>query len=63
MLPLIVKGIGNRKHTAEEYTIINLYIPGNLNRKTVVVHIKREVYIVLELKAKLFIGIDILGPE
>ena len=61
--PLTVKGIGNRKHAAEEYAVIDLYVPGNLNGKTAVAHIKREVHIVPELKAKLLIGMDILGPE
>ena len=62
-LPLIVKGIGNRKHAVEEYIVIDLYIPGNLNGKTTVAYIKREVHIVPKLKAKLFIGMDILGPK
>jgi len=62
-LPLMVKGIGNKKYATEEYAIIDLYIPGNLNGKTVIAYIKREVHIVLELKAKLLIRIDILRPK
>ena len=43
------------------YVLIDLYLPSTYNRKTAIVKIRTEIYIVNQFPAGIFIGMDILG--
>ncbi len=58
--PMMVKGIGDRRHNASEYVILKMYLPGG---NGAVALIERELHIVDDLTAKALIGIDIMKPE
>ena len=55
-----VRGIGNDIHNCKEYAEFDLYVP-TANGKLAKIH--RGARIVDNLKAKMLIGMDILGPE
>ena len=57
--PMTVRGIGKRKHDANEYVRITLFFPTPFG----IGSITRELHIVDNLTAKVLIGIDILSPE
>jgi hypothetical protein len=62
--PLRVRGIGDREHDTSEYCDLDFYVTGTLdNGAPAVAHFKREVHVVDDLRAKVLIGTDILGPE
>ena len=62
--PIRVRGIGAREHDSSEYTELDFYIHGKKADGTpAIAHFKREVHIVDDLKAKMLIGMDIMGPE
>lgn len=54
--PMEVSGIGPSSHAANQYALVDIYLPGNNGRTA---HSKREVHLVDSLKANLLIGIDI----
>lgn len=58
--PIPVRGIGSTIHKCEEFAVIDLYIPGKDGQTA---KITREVHLVNNLKAKLLIRVDIMGPE
>ena len=58
--PMTVKGIGNRRHQADEYVKLKMYLPDDKQR---VALIERELHLVDDLSAKALIGIDIMKPE
>ena len=58
--PVSVRSIGPRKHLSVNYATINLYFPGN-EHCTATIH--QEVHVVDSLKAKMLIGINILGRK
>ena len=53
----------SRKYTTNEYYLINLYIPNIIKEKPSLVYLRREVYIINDLKAKILIKVNILGSE
>ena len=61
--PIIVRGIGADKHSTSEYAILDVYFPGKKGTKNVTACVTREVHLVDGLKAKMLIGVDIIGPE
>ena len=58
-----IRGIGSLKHVTDEYCLINLYVPSIVKGKPSLAHLRREVHIVDDLKAKILMGVNILGPE
>ena len=58
--PLEVSGIGQTKHSAREYAMMDFYLPGKDGR---VANFRREVHLVDNLKANLLVGVDIMVPE
>ena len=62
--PLKVRGVGSSSHETLEYITHNICIPArDKNGKPVITCIRRELHIVDDLRAKMLIGNDILGPE
>ncbi len=62
--PIIVRGIGDRKHDASEFAKVPMFFEGrNEAGKTRIAIIEREFYIVGDLPAKALIGVDILKLE
>ena len=62
--PVSVRGIGSNQLDSREYAILPMYFAGETkDGSTVLAKIEREVHIVENLKAKLLVGMDILGPE
>ena len=57
---VFVRGVETRKHSSVDYATIDIYFPEN---KCCIAAIGQEVHMVDGLKAKMFIGIDILGRE
>ena len=63
--PLKVRGLGTSKHETSEYVTSPVYLPAvdkNTDKK-ILACVRREVHIVDDLRAKMLIGNDILGPE
>ena len=58
--PVSVRGVRPKKHALVNYTTINLYFPRN---KHCTAAIYQKVHVVNGLKAKMHIGINILGRE
>lgn len=58
--PIPVRGIGFTIHKCKEFAVIDLYIPGKDSRTAKITH---EVHLINDLKAKLLIGVDIMGLE
>ena len=56
--PINVRGIGQDKYVCNEYAEVELYLVGPKTAR-----LRREVHIVDELKVKMLVGIDIIGPE
>lgn len=62
--PLTVRGIGTDKHATADYAILDLVIPGTDQAgKPVEAVLTREAHIVEGLKAKMLVGVDVMGPE
>ena len=61
--PISVRGIGTNHHSTSEYVLLDMYLPGRHNSKEVRAKITREAHIVDDLKAKMLLGTDIIGPE
>jgi len=62
-LPINVRGIGSARNSTDEYAVLDMYIPGEVSGRKVKAHIRREVHLVDNLKAKMLVGMDILAPE
>ena len=62
-VPINGRGIGAAKHVTDEYCLIDLCIPNTAKGRALAAHIRKQVHIVDSLKAKMLMGIDILGPE
>ena len=58
--PISVRGLGTTNHNTNEYVLLRIYIPGLDGRLAL---IERELHVVDDLRAKVLIGIDVLGPE
>jgi hypothetical protein len=60
-LPLRVRGVNISKYKIDEYVILLIYFPGiDNNEKEVLVYIRREIYLVDNLKTKIFINNNII---
>ena len=59
-IPIIIRGIGDKKYNASEFSKIPIFFK-SLNRKVIL--IEQEFYIVDNLSAKVLITIDILKPK
>ena len=61
---LKVRRVGASKHKTSEYLITPIYLPGqNTSGEEVLACFRRELYLVDDLRAKILLGNDILGPE
>lgn len=62
--PISVRGVGADKYSTSEYAIADVYIPG-LDKSGAAVNAKvtREIHLVDNLKAKMLLGTDFIGPE
>ena len=60
---ITVGGIRSWTHQCSEYVCVNFFITGRLNGKKTIASITHQLHIMDELKAKVLVGIDILGPE
>lgn len=56
--PITVRGVGHGIHACKEYIRLDIYLQGSLNAL-----IHRDVYVVDGMKAKMLIGMDIIGSE
>ena len=63
--PLKVRGLGTSKHKTFEYITTPLYLPAvqKDTSKTILACFRREIYIIDDLRAKILIGNNVLGPE
>ena len=61
--PLFIKNVGINKFNISKYIVQNIYFIGHIGNKPVKFCVKREFYIVKELNAKVFIGLDIIRFE
>ncbi len=62
-LPINVRGIGLARYSIDEYTVLDIYILGEVSGRKVKAYIRREVYLIDNLKIKILIGIDIIAPK
>lgn len=62
--PLHIRGIATATYFLKNYIYVPFYFPRiNNDSKPVLAEIKRKVYIIKRLKAKMLVGNDILVPE
>lgn len=61
--PITVRGIGDRRHPCSEYVALKIYIAGKDDKGIAVAQLQHAIHIVDDLRAKVLIGMDILGPE
>lgn len=62
--PLRVRGVGSSKHETSEYITQDLYFPGTDGKgDKVLACARRELHLVEDLRVKVLIGNDIIGPE
>jgi hypothetical protein len=54
-----IKGIEAETHQCEKYADLAIYLSGDKIRTIVI----EEVHIVKDLKVKMLVGLDILGPK
>ena len=55
-----MRGLGSRKYNTNKFIVIPIFILYNRGK---IIYIKREIYIVNELSAKVLIGINIIKLE
>ena len=60
---ITVRGIGSATHPCDEFVSLDIYMPGMIQGKPHLAHIKRDFHIVVHLKAKMLLGMDLIGPE
>lgn len=60
---ITVRGIGAYTHLCSEYTIVTIYVPGNIDGRRVLASITHQLHIVKNLQAEILVGMDILSPE
>ena len=56
--PIIVRGVGQGTHSCDEFARLDIYLQGSP-----VALIHRDIHIVDGMKAKMLIGMDVIGPE
>ena len=61
--PISVKNIGRNKYISDEYMFLDFYIPSIANDRIKFVKITAEIHLVLNLKAKMLIGVNIIKAE
>ena len=62
--PLRVRGVRATKHKTSDFITVLVYFPSiDKNGNKVLVYIKREFYLVDDLRAKMLIGNNIIAPE
>ena len=62
--PLRVRGVGSSHHETSEYITQRIYLPAtDDDGKPILACLHRELHIVDNLRAKMLIGNDIIGPE
>ncbi len=62
--PISVREIGSDKHMTSEYVVVPIYLLGkSVNGKPVEATFTREAHLVEGLKAKMLVGMNIMGPE
>ena len=60
---IIIKDIESIKYSTDEYVILNFYISDLINNQIEIIKITVKIYLVHNLKTKLFIEINILESE
>ena len=58
-----VKGLGSAMYDIDNYVLILFYISVIKDDKRVLCRIRREIYLVNNLKAYMLLGNDIIGPK
>ena len=60
-----MRRVGNSKYKTSEYVTVLIYLLGlsSDGEEKVLVYIRRELYLVNDLRAKILISNDILGPK
>ena len=62
--PLRVRGVRSNHYETSEYVTQKIYLPAtDDDGNSILVCLYRELYIVDNLRAKMLIGNDIIGPE
>ena len=58
---IIVRDLKNREHVNSKYFIVSFYIQKiKFNDKIAMIHIKRDIHLINDLWAKMFINVDII---
>ena len=63
LVSINIKNIGFNKYFTAEYIILLIYLPGEFKKESVNTFFKRKAYIVEDLKIKIFLGVNIMGPK
>ena len=60
---LKVRGVGSSRYKTSEYVTIPIYLLGLVEGKEVLAYFRREIYLIDDLRAKILLSNNILGPE
>lgn len=61
--PISIREIGTNHHSTNEYMLLDIYFPDKRDGKDMRAKITREAHLIDNLKAKMLLGTDIIGPE
>ena len=63
-VPLKVRGVGTLLYKISEYIVVLFYLPGTTNNGIKIIGcIRREIYLINNLRAKILISNDIISPK
>ena len=61
--PIKIRGIGSKIHDDFEYVIIDIYLPGKIDEKRNMTHIKTEFHLINKLKVNILIDMNVMRSE
>jgi len=61
--PITVRGIGENRHSTSKYVVTLIYFGGLRDGNPIITLLTRKAHVVSGLKAKILLGIDVIGPK
>ena len=62
-IPFHVRGVGNHTDLCTHYVLLDFWIPASVKGERVLAHVQHEVHITRNLKPRMLLAMDIIGPE
>lgn len=62
-MPFHIRGVGKSADLCTYYVELDMWVPASVKGERILAHIKHKVHITRNLKPKMLIAMDIIGPE